>query len=99
MIHAASLLQVLLGLIYQIKVLSKTVNDSLDIADLIVEIRKHLGLTQEQFAAHLGVTFPTVNRWENKRSKPSRLALNSVQALLKQMGEPGAELLKKYFPR
>ena len=38
-------------------------------------LRKQLGLTQEEFAHEIGVTFATVNRWENKKSKPSRMAL------------------------
>ena len=33
----------------------------------IKELRTTLGLTQEQFAAKLGVTFTTVNRWENNK--------------------------------
>ena len=69
-----------------------------DSAALILELRQRLGLTQEQFAARLGVTFPTVNRWENRRAKPSRLALQSVRGLLEQMGESGEDLLIKYFP-
>jgi putative transcriptional regulator len=74
------------------------VNNSQDIADLIIELRQRMGLTQEQLAAKLGMTFPTINRWENRRAKPSRLALKHIQATLEQMGEPGLELLKKYFP-
>lgn len=73
--------------------------DTLDIADLILELRQHMDLTQEQFAARLGVTFPTVNRWENRHSRPSRLALQSIRRLLEQMGEAGDELLAKYFSK
>jgi DNA-binding transcriptional regulator YiaG len=75
------------------------VTDTLDIADLILELRQRMELTQEQFAARLGVTFPTVNRWENRHSRPSRLALQSIRILLEQMGESGEELLMKYFPK
>ena len=42
---------------------------------LIRELRNRLGLTQEKMAARLGETFPTINRWENGRAKPSPLAL------------------------
>jgi putative transcriptional regulator len=38
---------------------------------LVRELRERAGLTQEQFAARLGVTFPTINRWENGRAKLS----------------------------
>lgn len=47
----------------------------------IRKIRLELGLTQEQFAAKLGVSFPTVNRWENQKSKPSPLALQKLEKL------------------
>jgi putative transcriptional regulator len=73
------------------------VTDTLDIADLVLELRQLMNLTQEQFAARLGVTFPTVNRWENRHARPSRLALQSIRMLLGQMGESGEALLDKYF--
>ena len=44
-------------------------------------LRKQLGLTQEEFAHEIGVTFATVNRWENGKSEPSRLALKMLTAL------------------
>jgi len=47
----------------------------------IKQLRLKLGLTQEQFAAHVGVTFSTVNRWENGKSEPSPLALAKIRAL------------------
>jgi putative transcriptional regulator len=75
------------------------VNFSTDVSELIVELRQQLGLTQEQFAARLGVTFLTVNRWENRRSKPSRLALQAIQVMLERLGESGQDLLAKYFSR
>ncbi len=68
-----------------------------EIADLIYELRQRLDLTQEQFAARLGVTYPTVNRWENHRASPSPMALKLIHELLQQMGKPGRDLLKQYF--
>lgn len=47
----------------------------------IRKIRLEMKLTQEQFAAKLGVSFPTVNRWENQRSKPSPLAFQKLKKL------------------
>jgi DNA-binding transcriptional regulator YiaG len=44
----------------------------------IKALRKQLGMTQEEFAHDIGVTFATVNRWENGKSKPSRLALKML---------------------
>jgi len=44
-------------------------------------LRKKLGLTQEQLAQRLSVSVNTVSRWERLKSKPSRLALEKVEAL------------------
>jgi len=57
-------------------------NSEEQIAQHVLEIRLEMGLTQEQFAAKLGVSFPTVNRWENKKTKPSPLAIQKLQKLL-----------------
>jgi len=37
----------------------------------IKELREHLHLTQEIFASILGVSFATVNRWENGKTTPT----------------------------
>ncbi|MEH2060556.1 MAG: helix-turn-helix transcriptional regulator [Nostoc sp.] len=47
------------------------------------------GLTQEQFAATLGVTYTTINRWVNRRSKPSPLAMEKIERMLEEMGGQG----------
>jgi len=61
------------------KAVSKTKGNGL--AEKIKELRSRLGLTQEQFAAKIGVTFSTVNRWESNKSKPSPLALRRIEEL------------------
>ncbi len=68
-----------------------------DSADLIFQLRQTLGLTQEKLAQKLGVSFPTINRWENGRSKPSPLALKQIEDLLQDLGDQGKQLLKKHF--
>lgn len=62
-------------------------NVQTDIPRLIRELRERTGLTQEKFAAKLGVTFPTINRWENGRAKPSPLAMQKIEELLRSLGE------------
>lgn len=47
----------------------------------IKAIRMSLGLTQEAFAHFLGVSFPTINRWENGACKPSKLAIDKIKLL------------------
>lgn len=77
------------------------------IGNLVRELRQAMKLSQEKFAAELGMTFPTINRWENGRATPSPLALKQIDTLLDQLGnspdvvlrERGAALRTKYFPR
>jgi putative transcriptional regulator len=73
-------------------------NAQTDIPRLVRELRERMGLTQEKFAARLGVTLPTINRWENGRARPSPLALKQVADLLRSMGERGEDLLQEFFP-
>ena len=68
-----------------------------DIPQLIRKLRERTGLTQEKFAAKLGVTFPTINRWENGRAKPSPLAMQKIEELLHSMRDNGDDLLKSDF--
>ena len=44
---------------------------------LVKNIREYLKLSQADFAEKLGVTFATVNRWENGHVIPSNLAVKS----------------------
>lgn len=66
------------------------------IGKLIREIRLETRLTQEQFAAEVGVTYSSMNRWENGRSKPSPLAMQKIEGMLRQMGDRGKEMLVRY---
>jgi DNA-binding transcriptional regulator YiaG len=52
----------------------------------IAAIRTRLGLTQASFAKKLGVSYVTVNRWENGHVKPSRLAIEKLEKLARKMG-------------
>lgn len=72
-------------------------NQQADIPRIIRELRGRTGLTQEKFAAKLGVTFPTINRWENGRARPSPLAMQKIEELLGSMGERGSDLLIEIF--
>jgi len=72
-------------------------DEQYSMARLVRELRELTGLTQEKFAAKLGVTFPTINRWENDRAKPSPLALQKIESLLRSLGDKGNDLHKTYF--
>ena len=56
-----------------------------DIPKVAKRLRTTMGLTQEQFAAKVGVTFSTVNRWENNKGKPSPLAMKQIEELRKEI--------------
>lgn len=72
-------------------------NTQADIPRLIRELRQRTGLTQEKFAAKLGVTFPTINRWENGRAKPSPLAMKQIESLMRSIGDNATDLRQEYF--
>ena len=44
----------------------------------VKDLRELLGLTQTQMAERIGVSFATVNRWENDQSRPRRLAWRRI---------------------
>lgn len=56
----------------------------------VKEVRKKLNLSQEDLAHALGVSFATVNRWENGKTAPSKLAKRQFDQLCKQKRNNGA---------
>ena len=55
-----------------------------DFGVLVKEMRERLHLTQEALADSLGVSFATVNRWENGWTAPSKLAMRQIDLLCKE---------------
>jgi putative transcriptional regulator len=51
----------------------------------LAEIRLQLGLSQEAMGRLLGVSFATVNRWENRHSSPTGTMLEIYRALDKAL--------------
>jgi len=52
-----------------------------DYPERIKRLRASLGLTQQSLANALGVSFVTVNRWENGQTMPSQLSWNQLRQL------------------
>ena len=50
-----------------------------NIAEELKKLRQQQGWSQEDLARTLGVSFATVNRWENGKTKPSRLAQEKIK--------------------
>ncbi|GAB1542987.1 hypothetical protein NUACC21_56610 [Scytonema sp. NUACC21] len=73
---------------------------------LIRQLRELTALSQEQFAATLGVAYCTVNRWENGHIQPSALALKQIRTMLKELKDSpevtlrewSQTVLEQYFP-
>ena len=58
-----------------------------DYPEQIKKLRSHLGLTQQALSEKLGVSFATVNRWENGQTKPSQLSWTQLRQLLISLEE------------
>ncbi|MEH2254800.1 helix-turn-helix domain-containing protein [Nostoc sp.] len=71
----------------------------LKISDLIRQLRQQLHLSQKKFAAKLGVSLRTINRWENGSTVPSQMALKLIEEMLEKMGEAGKRLVNEYLPK
>ncbi len=54
-------------------------------SERVKETRKQLGLTQEALAHELGVSFATINRWENAKTTPFKLVRKQFDAFCEKM--------------
>lgn len=63
------------------------VTEQLKFADSVRELRQQLALSQEKFAAKLGVSFRTVSRWENEQSVPSPMALKLIEQMSRELSD------------
>ena len=62
---------------------------------LIKQIRTYLNMSQTEFAEQLNVTFQTVNRWENGRALPNKLAQSKMFDLCKERQVPVYDITLK----
>lgn len=60
-----------------------------DYPSLLKAVRAQLGMSQEDLARAIGVSFATVNRWENRQTRPSKLAKAQLEAFFERMVEEG----------
>lgn len=49
-------------------------------------VRKKMGMSQEELARALNVSFATINRWENGKSHPNKLTKNVFITFCEQNG-------------
>ena len=57
-----------------------------DIARLVKDLRERMKLTQEQFAQKVGVTYSTVNHWENGKRMPQPFLVKRLLELKDEFG-------------
>ena len=69
-----------------------------DYAKKIKLLRTDLGLTQQALADKLGVSFATVNRWENEQTKPLQLYWNQLCKLAYHYSKGDQKTLKDPRP-
>lgn len=60
---------------------------------LIKEIRLAAGMNQEQFANALGTTPLSINRWENGKTAPNKMAQTNLYNFCKERGIDLAQLI------
>lgn len=59
-------------------------NMKLDYASAIINLRIKLNLSQSALAELLGVSFTSVNRWENGKYEPTKLVKKKIELLCKE---------------
>tara|TARA_R110001583_G_scaffold193470_1_gene362046 strand:- start:9883 stop:10089 length:207 start_codon:yes stop_codon:yes gene_type:complete len=60
-----------------------------EFANTVKNLRAQLGLSQEDLSKKLGVSFATINRWENGKNHPSKLAKKQFEQFYKEQQEQG----------
>jgi len=65
----------------------------MDFSEQIKYVRKKLGMSQEDLARALHVSFATVNRWENGKTRPIKVAVIAFKDFCQSNGIDLQELL------
>lgn len=63
--------------------------------EAIKSIRRDLGLTQQAFASLIGLSFVSVNKWENGGSNPTGLSAVLLELLASAIKASGVEEVKR----
>ncbi len=62
---------------------------------LVKEVRSHLGLSQEELAHELGVSFSTVNHRVNSQTRPIKIALRQFVSFCEDKIQEGTLRLEE----
>ena len=63
--------------------------------DLVLEIRNRLNASQEDLAKMIGISYATVNRWENGHSQPNKAAQLRLYDICKERNVDLEDIIKK----
>lgn len=63
--------------------------------DLILEIRSRLNASQEDLARMIGISYATVNRWENGHSRPNKAAQLRLYDICKERNVDLEDIIQK----
>ena len=66
----------------------------MDFPLVVKHVREKMGMSQEDLARAINVSFASVNRWENGKTRPNKLALSVFLAFCDQQGIPAKDMLK-----
>ena len=61
----------------------------MDFKEIIIQIRAILNISQQELAKILGVSFVTINRWENGKTIPSKKHCKILENMLKECTNRG----------
>ena len=64
------------------------------VGTFIHELRQLAKLTQVQLAEVLGVSYETINRWENGHIQPSPLALKQIQLFVNELSLSSSKVVR-----
>lgn len=62
-----------------------------EFAHKIKSLREQLRISQDDLAKELGVSFATVNRWENNKTQPSKLAKKQLEQFIALQQQQGTQ--------
>jgi len=67
----------------------------MDFPSVVKYVREKKGMSQEDLARAINVSFASINRWENGKNRPNKLALSVFTSYCKQQGIDIDELRDK----
>src|SRR3989339_82881 len=65
----------------------------MEFPELIKEVRKRAGISQQKLANDLGISYPTINRWEKSKFAPNPRISLIVRDYIKKLGADYMDLL------